>query len=90
MATNLDQIMVYMTKIGSKTGVRLADNQGSTTKGKNTSSGGATTRASQGGRPRSLQMRFRVYLLTVNVAENEKDGSEKHRKNIREEGISFA
>ena len=37
MATNLDQIMVYMTKIGSKTGVRLADNQGSTTKGKNTS-----------------------------------------------------
>jgi len=53
-------------------------------------SGGATTRASQGGRPRSLQVRFRVYLLTVKVAENEKDGSEKHRKNIREEGIGFA
>ena len=53
-------------------------------------SGGATTRASQGGRPKSLQVRFRVYLLTVKVAENEKDGSEKHRKNIREEGISFA
>ena len=53
-------------------------------------SGGATTRASQGGRPRSLQVRFRVYLLIVKVAENEKDGSEKHRKNIKEEGISFA
>ena len=53
-------------------------------------SGGATTRASQGGRPRSLQVRFKVYLLTVKVVENEKDGSEKHRKNIREEGIGFA
>ena len=53
-------------------------------------SGGATTRASQGGRPRSLQVTFRVYLLTLNVAENEKDVSEKHRKNIREEGIGFA
>ena len=41
------------------------------------SSGGATTRASQGGRPMSLQVRFGVYLLTVKVAENEKDGSEK-------------
>ena len=36
-------------------------------------SGGATTWASQDGRPRSLQVRFRVYLLTVKVAENEKD-----------------
>jgi len=55
-----------------------------------TSSGGATTRASQGGRPRSLQVRFRVYLLIVKVVENENDGSEKHRKNIREEEIGFA
>jgi len=34
-------------------------------------------------------VRFRVYLLTVKVAENEKDGSEKHRKNIREQKIGF-
>jgi len=35
-------------------------------------------------------VRFRVYLLTVEVVGNEKnDKSEKHRKNIREQGIGF-
>jgi len=35
-------------------------------------------------------VRFRVYLLIVKVVENENDGSEKYRKNIREEEIGFA
>jgi len=34
-------------------------------------------------------VKSRVYLLTVEVAEKEKDGSEKHRKNIREQEIGF-
>ena len=35
-------------------------------------------------------MRFRVYLLTVKVVGKEKkDGFEKHRNNIREQGIGF-
>ena len=35
-------------------------------------------------------MRFRVYLLTVEVVEKgKKDESEKHRKNIREQKIGF-
>ena len=35
-------------------------------------------------------MRFKVYLLTVEVVGNEKnDKFEKHRKNIREQGIGF-
>ena len=35
-------------------------------------------------------MKFKVYLLIVEVAGKEKkDGSEKHRKNIREQEIGF-
>jgi len=35
-------------------------------------------------------VRFRVYLLTVKVVGKEKkDGFEKHRNNIREQGIGF-